>query len=159
MTTWICRDDQGPEVLIEADRAAEAAQEYVDQGDYGQASATETTWVPVRCTPSWRGARFENETEYVTIAIHPVEPACADGHEHDWCAPHELLGGIPEAPGAWGHGGGVVSRDVCRHCGVYRVTDTDAQDAAGAQGLVAVSYEDADEESLAWVASAAHATE
>ena len=150
MTTWICRDDQGPEVLIEASSADEAAQEYVDQGDYGQDRAAETTWVDVRCTPA-RGAA-EDVPVTVTVTLDPVPPACTVGHVHDWCAPYEVVGGIAENPGVWGHGGGVVCRRVCRHCGAYKVTDTSPQHpAAEVLGLVSTRYEDADEESLAWL--------
>ena len=145
---WVCCDDQGPALAIEADSAAEAAQEYVDQGDYGP--VTTTTRVNVRCTPTLcevgidgEPAYMTGDAEYVTIVIQPVPPACTDGHdEHDWCAPYEVVGGLRENPGVWGHGGGVICREVCQRCGVYRVTDTDAQE---------VSYEPPDEESLAWV--------
>lgn len=57
-------------------------------------------------------------------------------------------------PGWWADddGGGVVCREVCRHCGAYQVTDSWAQDMCdGEQGLTAVTYEEADAASLAWV--------
>jgi hypothetical protein len=51
-----------------------------------------------------------------------------------------------------GHGGGVIIREVCAHCGKYRVTDTWAQRMdTGAQGLEAVEYREADDASLAWI--------
>lgn len=157
MSTWICRDDQGPELRFEAETAREAAQEYVDEGDYGQDRATETTWVDVRCTPVRSDGEPEyDETEIVSVAIHPVEPACVDGHEHEWCAPHEVVGGVVENPGVWGHGGGVICKRVCRHCGTYIITDTwPSHPRVGRQDLESVRYEAADDESLAWIARAA----
>jgi hypothetical protein len=78
----------------------------------------------------------------VTVAVQPPEPDCADDRGHRWHAPHELVGGLEENPGVWGHGGGVISKDVCRFCGVVRTVDTWAQDPeTGEQGLESYSYE------------------
>jgi hypothetical protein len=88
------------------------------------------------------------------VAFEPAEPTCDHDGGHDWKSPHSVLGGLEENPGVWGKGGGTVSREVCLHCGVYRVTDTWAQDpSTGAQGLESVAYEDADDDSLEWVAA------
>lgn len=82
-----------------------------------------------------------------TLAIDPPEPKCSRGRDHDWAQPRALVGG-----GVQGNGGGVVLRYVCRHCGTYRVTDSWAQRPdTGEQGLTSVEYEDADDESRAWV--------
>jgi hypothetical protein len=88
----------------------------------------------------------------VSVAIEPAAPDCTDGHEHDWRSPHSVLGGLRENPGVWGKSGGVIIRMVCAHCGTYRVRDTWAQDGA-IQGLESVAYEDADDDSLPWVAA------
>lgn len=85
------------------------------------------------------------------ITIEPEEPECADGHEHSWAAPFTLLGGLEENPGVWGHGGGVIIRRVCRHCGTYKVTDTWATNPSDGTPMESVSYEDADDDSRAWV--------
>lgn len=101
-----------------------------------------TVWVDwtVRC-------ELTGEEHRGTVALDPDAPACADGQDHDWAQPRELVG-----EGVQGHGGGVVLRHVCRHCGSYRSTDTWAQRRdTGEQGLQSVSYEDADDESRAWV--------
>jgi len=143
-----------------ADSGREAAEEYVSDGDWGDPEAG-TSWVGVSV---WRqgqvadddGALEEVRVDYEshTITIEPEEPSCRAGHDHEWCSPYEVLGGLRENPGCWGHGGGVIVREVCRHCGVYRVTDTWAQDPdTGEQGLTGVSYEEADDDSLRWVAS------
>lgn len=87
-------------------------------------------------------------------AFQPEEPDCSEG-EHDWQSPYEVVGGIKENPGVWGKGGGIVSKEVCAHCGVYRITDTWAQDRnSGVQGLTEVTYEDADDASRAWLQGA-----
>lgn len=157
-----CADDGNAEIYYPlADTAEEAAQEYVDTGDWGD--VTNTDWVAVY---AWRTAIVlcdDGETvdlilgrDRHTVEIEPEEPDCVDGHDHDWQSPHEVLGGLRENPGVWGHGGGVIMRDVCAHCGVYRVTDTWAQCRdTGEQGLTSVAYEDADDDSLAWVGSLA----
>lgn len=81
-----------------------------------------------------------------------IEPECRSGHEHDWRSPYSVLGGIRENPGVWGHGAGAIIREICSHCGVYRVTDTWAQDLeTGEQGLTSIRYEDADDRSIEWV--------
>lgn len=135
---------------------AEAAQEYVDDGDWGDQSMT--SWIDVA---TWREgweidedgetSEVQVDEETHTIEIQPEEPDC-EADKHDWRAPFELLGGIEENPGCWGHGGGVIYREVCAHCGVYRVTDTWAQRRdTGEQGLRSIEYEPADEDSRAWV--------
>lgn len=103
----------------------------------------------------WHGVsrcELTGEEESHTVEMPAEEPECEED-EHDWHSPHSVLGGLKDNPGVWGKGGGVIVREVCAHCGVYRVTDTWAQDPqTGEQGLRAVSYEDADEDSLAWIA-------
>jgi len=90
----------------------------------------------------------------IRVTVEPVPPACAAGHDHDhdWRAPHEVVGGCEENPGVRGHGGGTIEHSVCSHCGAYRVVDTWAQDPdTGEQGLCSVEYRPADDESRAWV--------
>jgi len=162
-------DDGNAEVEYpEADTLREAAQSYVDDGDRGDPDDDEpsTSWVDVW---AWRVGlvlvpvegdedkrdvdTVEIDRERYTIKTDPDEPECADGCEHDWRSPLSVVGGIAENPGVWGHGGGVVMTEVCRHCGCYRVTDTWAQRMdTGEQGLRSTKYREADDESLAWVA-------
>jgi hypothetical protein len=169
MTTYYCNDGNA-ELEIEAESAQDAAQEYVDGGDWGEGE--KTTWVSVCVTPrcvmcegsgedenaaddatdeekecvSCDGTgRIEADREYITITIEPDEPSCTDsrGDDHDWQSPIELVGGIKENPGVFGHGGGVRIHEVCIYCGTERVTDTWAQNPAnGEQGLNSVEYEE-----------------
>lgn len=135
--------------------ACEAKENLEEESRIGWDDVTETMWVhnyacfvdPVT-DESIDGWRIN-----VIVEISPDAPAC-DDCEHDWCSPISVVGGIAENPGVWGHGGGVIIREVCAHCGVYRVTDTWAQDrSTGEQGLRSVEYEPADEDSLAWVSA------
>lgn len=152
-----CRADDGnAEVEYElADTAAEAAREYVNDGDWGDRSTT--SWIRVYV---WRmGLYLEDgavneatiDREPHTVMLAAEEPECEEGEDHDWQSPLRVVGGIAENPGVWGHGGGVIITEVCAHCGTYRVTDTWAQDPeTGEQGLRSVEYRDADDASLAW---------
>ena len=143
-----CTDGQA-EIEIEAATPREAAREYVDGGDWGEAE-NGTQWVDVR-VKNGRGT-----WEY-TITVFPPAPPCAAGddgeNEHDWQSPYAVLGGIAEHPGVGGNGGGVIIQRVCARCGRYRITDTWAQRPdTGEQGLESVAYRAADEKSGAWVA-------
>ena len=172
MTTYRC-DDGNAEIEIEADSADEAAQEYVDGGSWGDVEST--TWITVYVTTTCEACSNSGccageddhlaecvtcaacsgragDRESVTIALDPTEPEC-EGEEHDWRSPIALVGGIKENPGVWGHGGGVTIHEVCGNCGVHRHKDTWAQNPeTGEQGLDSVRYEDADAETLAYVA-------
>lgn len=135
-----------------------AAEKYVADGDWGDREST-TTWITV-CT--WREGlaidvdgdvtEVTFDRERVKVKVDPVEPECEDAQTHDWCSPIEVVGGIEENPGVWANGGGVIIKEVCRHCGCYRETDTWAQDMTdGTQGHTAVTYRDSDDESLAYI--------
>lgn len=138
MSSYRCTDSSGADVTIEAESAEEAAQEYVDGGDW---TLDKTTWIHVSVWPLDADGE-ELERERHTIRIDPDEPPCEGKGEHKWTTPHWLLGGLEENPGVWGHGGGVVCRDACLRCGCERVTDTWAQDPeTGEEGLTSVAYE------------------
>jgi hypothetical protein len=144
---WVA-DDGNAEVEYETEFRREAAQEYVDDGDWGERGGT--CWVTVYTYPRYYvGAeRIDDPDDRESHAI-PIEakvPDCPEG-EHEWCSPHSVVRGIKANPGVWGKGGGVVVHEVCRHCGVEQVTDTWAQDpSTGAQGLTSVTYHDLDAE-------------
>lgn len=143
---YVCTDGNA-DVEIEADSAREAAEEYVETGDWGVIE--KTFWVDIYATDE------DGEETIVTVTTHPPEPECVEA-SHEWASPYSLLGGCRENPGVWGHGGGIISKEVCRHCGVYRTSDTWAQDPnTGAQGLESISYDEADEASAEWIAERA----
>ena len=147
-------DDGNWEEHYQTDSGEEAAQEYADDGDWGEVN--KTIWIKI---DAWQTGYVLDDDEIVElvidreshrIEINPNEPDCEEDQDHDWQSPYSVLGGIKENPGVWGHGGGVIYREVCAHCGKYRVTDTWANDG-GYQGLTSVSYEDADDLSLKWI--------
>ena len=131
----------------------QAARRYADTGDWGVQDITE--WVDIYTYRKGFDAAGEPEVverEAHTIALHPEEPECDSDEGHDWRNPHEVLGGLEENPGVWGHGGGAIIKTVCANCGAYRVLDTWAhRPDTGEEGLESVSYEEADDASLAWV--------
>lgn len=148
MAKYLC-DDGNAAIEIEADSAQDAAQEYVDTGDWDR---SEPSWIRVYVHEIDDDGDKVGDRECITVSLDVAEPECDEG-EHDWQSPYSVVGGIKENPGVWGHGGGVIIREVCAICGMYRITDTWEQDmSTGEQGLTSVKYEDADDASLAWIA-------
>jgi hypothetical protein len=138
-------DESSTVVEYPAEASAEdAAQEYVDGGDWSEATTTMwhhvSVWRTVLSLDDGKVVEERIETDTHTIAVEPDEPECT-APEHDWAAPHDVVGGLEENPGVRGHGGGVTIHEVCRHCAEHRHTDTWAQDpSTGEQGLTSVSY-------------------
>ncbi len=150
MTTYRCWDESWVEVDYEADSAQAAAEMYVADGEWEH---DRTQWIDVRVAPiRSNGEIDEDDSDRYTVTLEPDEPECDDGQEHDWRAPHDVVGGIKENPGCWGHGGGVIQREVCAHCGTYRITDTWAtRPDTGEQGLTSVRYEEPNDRSCEWI--------
>lgn len=83
----------------------------------------------------------EDDSTSRTFTIEPKEPPCPGEKAHDWESPYVILGGLEENPGVWGHGGGVIIKEVCMCCGCLKTTDTWAQNPSnGVQGLTSVAY-------------------
>jgi len=83
-----------------------------------------------------------NHAKAVARSLGSLEqpvPACSEP-AHDW---HTEDSGLAENPGVFGHGGGVVIRHVCAHCGLIRVVDTWADDGRGGH-VERTRYEDED---------------
>lgn len=77
----------------------------------------------------------------VRQAIHPKEPECSDADGHVWDNPFQVVGGVVENPGVWGHGGGAYIHECCMNCGCGRVTDTWATDMEdGTEGHTSIQY-------------------
>lgn len=86
-------------------------------------------------------------------ATEGAEALYLDWEDYDeWYREQEsLVGGCRENPGCWGSGHGSTKiTEVCALCGFYRTTDSGATDRSNGQQATRVSYEDADERSLAW---------
>lgn len=139
---WVADDGNGgPIVYDDADSAEDAAQEYVDDGDWGDDSAgcyTIYTWPGYYVGEAYVEDREDRDSH--NIVVDPDEPDCDDGHEHDWCTPHAVLGGIKSNPGCWAHGGGVIAKEICRHCGLLKTTDTYATNPSNGTPYTQVSY-------------------
>lgn len=141
--TWHA-DDGNCELTFECDTGEEAATRYVKGGDWGVTNST--TWVNVS---AWQtgidadGDLVRMYEEWHKVTIDPKEPDCYNNEDHEWESPYELLGGLEENPGVWGHGGGAWCETVCLRCGCRRQTDSWAQDSEdGEQGLYSVTYEE-----------------
>jgi len=107
----------------------------------------ETYWITATAT----NEDDEDDTAERSIAIDPEEPECADGCDHDWQQPIELVGGCQENPGWFGHGGGSKGYFVCANCGAKKTEDGWAQRPdTGEQGLTSIRYDEADEITLEW---------
>jgi hypothetical protein len=141
--TWHA-DDGNAEITVECATGQEAAQEYVDGGEWGE--TTRTDWIHVY---AWRvginedGELVRVDNEKHRIELEPEAPSCVDGgDEHDWQAPYEIVGGIEENPGVSGNGGGVIMTEVCMRCGCGKTVNTwDTDMSNGEQGLTSVQYE------------------
>lgn len=109
--------------------------------DYAGQDPDDTTRTTVYTAITARNIDDEDDTETRTFALPPDEPPCtADAHE--WSDDHDLVGGLPENPGVWGHGGGVRIHTACVHCGCGKIVDTWASHPlTGEQGLTATTYE------------------
>lgn len=136
----------------DAKHALEKAKARFDATNY-TAMADATQWIDIEV----RARSDANDTAMTTVQVDPPAPKCIPrGRKHTWESPIEVLGGLKENPGVWGHGAGVIRTEVCRHCGAYRKSDSWAQRMdTGEQGLNSVEYLPCDESSWAWVRSMA----
>lgn len=131
------------------DAALEYGEEWLRSGDWVR---SETLFLEAEVVQLQDDGAFKETLGHVRVTLPPEAPKCSGG-SHAWCSPYELLGGLKENPGVFGHGGGVRIREVCKHCGVSRVTDTWATNPRdGTQGHETVEYFPAGEEELEWVA-------
>lgn len=132
-------DDGNAEVHFEwAESAREAADAYVEDGEWGD--RRETWWIDVHV---WRediaGREIAGTRDCLTVEIPAEEPDCIDGAEHSWR--DDGTPGFGDVVSS--HGGGVILRRACRRCGLRCVTDTWAQRRdTGEQGLTSTRYEE-----------------
>lgn len=144
---YIISENSGAHKAIEAESiedAMEQAREWSSEGDYDER-------VEVTCyARSEDGSESDSDT--VEAGPEPEAPECADGHDHEFENP-EWLVGCSENPGVWSTGGtAMTEKTVCKHCGCYQyVRHSGAQKNPG-QLSEKVTYEEADERSLEYVA-------
>lgn len=140
--TWGVFEDGHEFATVEAetlDEAIQLARDIIDPSAYdlSDQDGEQTVWarIGVRHRVLGEDASFE-------VQIDPTEPNCIDDEGHDWQSPLDVVGGIKENPGVWGHGGGIIRKEACVKCGCGRTTDTWAQNpTTGEQGLTSIRYE------------------
>ena len=144
---------EGGKTTVEAgtmDEARELGREWAREGEWGD----EACYCDVSITEDGEDDTEEDGEEWsgrYEVGSDPEPPDCdtADG-THQWRSPI-WLGGCDENPGVWSTGGNeIATTEVCRVCGIYShytSADQNGHDPAH------TTYEDADERSLAFVAS------
>lgn len=106
-------------------------------------------WVPVEV---YAEGELEKPLTVTLIGVPPKLPDCVEDEDHMWRRPHEIVGGLEDNPGVFGHKGGQVIHSICVLCGKQRVVNTWAQDPlTGIEGLEEIIYEEPTEEILDWL--------
>lgn len=164
---YIYREETGHKERLEAHTLAEAeekARAMLREGDWSNVIEDGRSYTPQAEILELDGDGDWDVVSTVSIRIDPPEPECDNSTGHEWVRPHEVLGGMEENPGVWRHRGGVITHEVCPHCGRYRVTDTwddlrryranDTWNELRSVPGETVWYEGADEKSREWVEKA-----
>ncbi len=147
MTKYLMIDDGNCRETIEADTLEAAVDEL---RDWMLSADFDTSSGPVYYDADLYEVGIDADGDETTELVHREtmefeqdEPNCTHDGGHDWQSPYEIVGGIKENPGVWGHGGGVIINECCMHCGCKRTTDTWAQRMdTGEQGLREVTYDE-----------------
>lgn len=114
MREYTCTDGYGAEEEISASTAEEAAQKYVDGGEWGDECDGAPVYVHV--------TDEDGDEEWIAVPVYSGEPECAESTTgHEWRDNDDTRG----------HGGGVTYSETCRRCGLTRHTDTWATDSSG----------------------------
>ena len=143
-------NDDGNTESIDAETMEEAVEQAIEVWQDG--SWDGKCLIEVRVVQYGWGDEIE-DTAYVEVECgeDPESPDCVDGEEHDWCSPHEVVGGIKENPGVWSEGGTtLVFRTVCANCGCVKI-ETNYGSQRNPGQCDAVEYDTHDQEALAWV--------
>jgi len=106
---------------IQADSPREAAQAFVDDGDFEPRN--QTVWVHVRVESP------DGDVDTHKIEIEPAVPPCTSQSGHLWLDPHH-----------WGSGAGVLVEETCDHCGLKKHIDTGGHDPVNGSMATVVSY-------------------
>ncbi len=153
MAKYEIREDGGAREIIDAesmDAAMVQARDWAASGSYDSRVMVTVWCAALGADGDYTG---EQERDEVEAGPEPEVPECADGNEHEWEAPYEVVGGVKENPGVWSRGGTTMTfHTVCLHCGTHRHETTYGSQRNPGQADQ-TRYADADEASLAWVAS------
>ena len=116
------------------DDALAGLRAWVRRGDWTPDESYETVYV--RASAESAGRVVET-----SVRVDPAPPRCLPGLRHEFVAPVEVVGGLPENPGVFGHGGGARFVRVCLACGCRRELDTWGTDrATGREGVPILTY-------------------
>lgn len=147
------------------DEAIDAGREWIEDGDWASEDGVIRKGVtldacvrPITTDEDGEDITDDQQENDCSGSYSDEEPECEsegpgdDDGGHDWRSPYSLLGGLRENPGVWSRGGTVtVTKSVCACCGKYRTeTDAGSQLDSGEPKSV-VEYEDANEDSEAWL--------
>jgi len=131
------------------DAAVAFAEEWLRSGDWDR---SQTLFLKAEVIELDDDGEYGETLGHVRVTLLPEEPRCVSG-SHVWCSPYDLLGGLRENPGVFGHGGGVRIKEICKHCGLCKLTDTWATNPCdGTEGHEAVEYFPPGERELEWLA-------
>jgi hypothetical protein len=143
-------DRTGGETYVTApdmDAALAAAREWAEDGSWDERFLLE---VIVRKVDD-DGKEITRRYLDVMVGPETPEPPCPAG-EHHWIAPVQLVGGCDSNPGVHAHGGTAYSqREVCRHCGTYRVIYRPGRQRGPDELEEEIYYERPDEATLRWL--------
>lgn len=161
---YLIGDEHVSDTVVQADSledALELARDWARDGSWDQRCEVDVFAVELDLDAYESGNKREayvGDLAWATVEVgeDPPEPECSED-EHDWRAPHSVVGGLSENPGVWSEGGTTMTfHRVCAHCGLNRhETRHGAQRNPGQ--LDTVEYRRADEMSLAYVARLAKA--
>lgn len=155
---WYADDGNAEVYFPDAKSGKEAAEQYVEDGDYGDSGGIVEVSYWKRAICMYKDEDGEEDIdddvkidyETIDVEIQTPEPPCCQEEGHNWESPHELLGGLEENPGVWGHGAGVIENTVCSNCGMQRCIDTAATDPSTGREFTEYSYKEPNEKTLAW---------
>ncbi len=133
----------GGDTNIEAEDVSEALRlvsEWADEDDWGYLGPESADDLPpAEASYPWCTAEGylvfvratcvddDEETDSVMHTVEPPEFECSEA-EHDWCAPHDVVGGGEPNPGVYAEGGlAYRGTDLCSRCRTVREWHSDAQ--------------------------------
>lgn len=100
---------------------------------------------------------IDHRTIEIECGEDPEAPDCEDGHEHDWCSPYEVVGGMSENPGVFSKGGTtMVFVEVCSHCGCKKI-ETHYGAQRNPHQCDQIEYDTEDENAIEWANKAKEA--
>lgn len=144
-------EDGGASEIIDADdlkSAVAAAKEWASEGSYDERVMVS---VYVQSVDEDGDDTDEYGSAEVEAGPEPEAPECAEGEEHEWESPHELVGGIKENPGVWSLGGTTMTfHYVCGHCGAHKHETCYGSQRNPGQ-CDQVTYEEADDDTKEWL--------